>query len=299
MLEQLRYVRLPVDDLAGAARYAHGRARPRADRPHRDARDLSFGFPRPHAGLRQGRARRAVDRSGSALSDRSRCRALRPAQARHRCRRAARRRTARCAKCRAMLWFRDFSGNRIELVVRPLNSGWRYFPSRDAGVTGLQDVILRSTDIEKDLSIWTRRARARRCRDYAGDAAYLRFRRRASSHRAVSRPSAPASSRSNTASRTSNLLMRNSLRRCRTCRSPILHGPGRRPASDQLFLTLRRPDRRACSASSPKARRRRSGAPAAAISRRSRGPVLLGQRMQDPRIRRVRGWPQPRRAASA
>ncbi len=58
-------------------------------------------------------------------------------------------------KVKDMIWFEDFSGNRIELVVRPLNSGWRYFPSRDAGISGLADMILRSVDIEKDLSIWT------------------------------------------------------------------------------------------------------------------------------------------------
>jgi 2,3-dihydroxy-p-cumate/2,3-dihydroxybenzoate 3,4-dioxygenase len=28
-------------------------------------------------------------------------------------------------KVKDMVWFADFSGNRIELVVRPLNSGWR------------------------------------------------------------------------------------------------------------------------------------------------------------------------------
>ena len=57
-------------------------------------------------------------------------------------------------KVKAMVWFEDFSGNRIELVVRPMNSGWRYFPSRDAGITGLDDVIIRSTNVEKDISIW-------------------------------------------------------------------------------------------------------------------------------------------------
>ena len=58
-------------------------------------------------------------------------------------------------KVKDMVSFADFSGNRIELVVRPLNSGWRYFPSRDAGIRGLADVMLRSVDIEKDLSIWS------------------------------------------------------------------------------------------------------------------------------------------------
>jgi 2,3-dihydroxy-p-cumate/2,3-dihydroxybenzoate 3,4-dioxygenase len=31
-------------------------------------------------------------------------------------------------KVKDMVWFTDFSGNRIELVVRPLNSPWRHFP---------------------------------------------------------------------------------------------------------------------------------------------------------------------------
>jgi 2,3-dihydroxy-p-cumate/2,3-dihydroxybenzoate 3,4-dioxygenase len=58
-------------------------------------------------------------------------------------------------KVKDMIWLNDFSGNRVELVVRPLNSGWRYFPSRDAGIKGLADVILRSVDVEKDVSIWS------------------------------------------------------------------------------------------------------------------------------------------------
>ena len=52
-------------------------------------------------------------------------------------------------KVKDMIWFEDFTGNRIELVVRPLHSGWRYFPSRDAGVRGLADVIIRSADVER------------------------------------------------------------------------------------------------------------------------------------------------------
>jgi 2,3-dihydroxy-p-cumate/2,3-dihydroxybenzoate 3,4-dioxygenase len=64
----------------------------------------------------------------------------------------------RLCKVKDMISFADFSGNRIELVVRPLNSGWRYFPSRDAGISGLADVIC-APDIEKDLSIWSRCSR--------------------------------------------------------------------------------------------------------------------------------------------
>jgi len=54
-----------------------------------------------------------------------------------------------------MVWFEDHSGNRIELVVRPLNSGWRYFPSRDAGVKGLSGVLLRTKDSDGDEALWT------------------------------------------------------------------------------------------------------------------------------------------------
>jgi 2,3-dihydroxy-p-cumate/2,3-dihydroxybenzoate 3,4-dioxygenase len=58
-------------------------------------------------------------------------------------------------KARAMASFRDHSGNTFELVVRPETSGWRYFPSRDAGVTGLAAVALRSTANEADETLWT------------------------------------------------------------------------------------------------------------------------------------------------
>src|SRR5262249_19230527 len=48
-------------------------------------------------------------------------------------------------KARQMASFRDRSGNTIELLVRPQTTGWRTFPSRDAGVTGLAAVALRTT----------------------------------------------------------------------------------------------------------------------------------------------------------
>src|SRR5207253_2744899 len=42
-----------------------------------------------------------------------------------------------------MISFKDPSGNAIELVWRPQASGWRYFPSRDAGITGFSHIGLR------------------------------------------------------------------------------------------------------------------------------------------------------------
>jgi 2,3-dihydroxy-p-cumate/2,3-dihydroxybenzoate 3,4-dioxygenase len=138
-------------------------------------------------------------------------------------------------KVRDMAWFMDFSGNRIELVVRPLNSGWRYFPSRDTGVLGLADVIIRSVDLEKDLSIWTGVLGAR-VSDWAGEAAYLRF--DGAHHRIVLFPAArPGLLAVEYAVEDVNLLMRNWYG-LRDLQVAIVHGPGRRPASEQLFLTF-------------------------------------------------------------
>ena len=141
-------------------------------------------------------------------------------------------------KVKDMVWFADFSGNRIELVVRPLNSGWRYFPSRDAGIRGLADVMLRSLDVEKDLSIWTGILGAQ-VSDWAGDAAYLRF--DDAHHRIVLFPAArPGILSIEYAVENVDLLMRNSYV-LRDLQVAVLHGPGRRPASEQLFLTFAGP----------------------------------------------------------
>jgi 2,3-dihydroxy-p-cumate/2,3-dihydroxybenzoate 3,4-dioxygenase len=141
-------------------------------------------------------------------------------------------------KVKDMAWCIDFSGNRIELVVRPLNSGWRYFPSRDAGVRGLADVIMRSVDIEKDLSIWTGVLGAS-VSDWAGDAAYLRFDH--AHHRIVLFPARrPGVLAVEYAVEDVNLLMRNWYA-LRDLQVAVVHGPGRRPASEQLFLTFAGP----------------------------------------------------------
>lgn len=141
-------------------------------------------------------------------------------------------------KVKDMVSFTDFSGNRIELVVRPLNTGWRYFPSRDAGIKGLADVMLRSTDLPRDLSIWTGVLGAK-VSDWAGDAAYLRF--DGAHHRIALFPAArPGILAVEYEVEDVNLLMRNAYV-LRDLQIPIVHGPGRRPASGQLFLTCTGP----------------------------------------------------------
>jgi 2,3-dihydroxy-p-cumate/2,3-dihydroxybenzoate 3,4-dioxygenase len=141
-------------------------------------------------------------------------------------------------KVKDMVWFADFSGNRIELVVRPLNSGWRYFPSRDAGIRGLADVMMRSVDVDKDLSIWCGILGVQ-VSDWAGDAAYLRF--DDAHHRIVLFPATrPGILSVEYAVEDIDLLMRNYYV-LRDLQVAVVHGPGRRPASEQLFLTFAGP----------------------------------------------------------
>jgi len=52
-------------------------------------------------------------------------------------------------------WFRDLTGNRIELVVRPHDANRRYFPARDAGIRGFGHIGLNTTDARRDERFWT------------------------------------------------------------------------------------------------------------------------------------------------
>jgi 2,3-dihydroxy-p-cumate/2,3-dihydroxybenzoate 3,4-dioxygenase len=142
-------------------------------------------------------------------------------------------------KVRDLVWFHDHSGNRIELVVRPLNSGWRYFPSRDAGIMGFDGVMLRSTAIAKDEELWTEVLGAR-VSDWAGSAPYLRI--GAAHHRLALFPADRAGVLAvEYAVENVNLMMRNYYVLQNT-QVAIMHGPGRRPTSEQLFLTFAGPD---------------------------------------------------------
>jgi 2,3-dihydroxy-p-cumate/2,3-dihydroxybenzoate 3,4-dioxygenase len=236
-LEQLRYVRLVVDNLGGAADFAAGvlglepiDRKPELASFRSDFRDYTLAFATGERAMQsvglEVRYPHGLDAAieglrGLGLS-------------------ADRGSAEDCAlrKVKDMAWFTDFSGNRFELVVRPLNSGWRYFPSRDAGVRGLADVMMRSVDIEKDLSIWTGVLGAR-VSDWAGEAAYLRF--DDAHHRIILFPAArPGILAIEYAVEDVNLLMRNSYV-LRDLQIATLHGPGRRPASEQLFLTFTGP----------------------------------------------------------
>lgn len=236
-LEQLRYVRLIADDLEHAANFAQRvlgleqiDRNPELATFRSDFRDYTLAFAKGDRAVQSvGFEVRYSDDLDAALEALQKLGLT-----------GGRGSAEDCAlrKVKDMAWFVDFSGNRIELVVRPLNSGWRYFPSRDAGIRGLADVIVRSVNVERDLSIWSGILGVQ-VGDWAGDAAYLRF--DDAHHRIVLFPDTqPGIMCVEFAVEDVNLLMRNYYV-LRDLQAAVLHGPGRRPASEQLFVTFAGP----------------------------------------------------------
>jgi 2,3-dihydroxy-p-cumate/2,3-dihydroxybenzoate 3,4-dioxygenase len=70
--------------------------------------------------------------------------------------------------------FIDPSGNPMEIVWRAQAANRRYFPTRDAGITGFSHIGLRTTDARRDEAFWTRVFNARPS-DWIGEAALLRI----------------------------------------------------------------------------------------------------------------------------
>lgn len=142
-------------------------------------------------------------------------------------------------KVKAFLAFTDETGVVIELVIRPLDSGWRYFPCRDAGITGIEAVALRSSDIAKSEALWTK-VLSGTISDWVGDAAYIRFDR--AHHRVALHPSSANGILAvEFAVESVDQLMQNSYF-LQDQQIRIVHGPGRRPTSRQIFLSFAGPD---------------------------------------------------------
>src|SRR6516225_9547900 len=142
-------------------------------------------------------------------------------------------------KARAMASFRDRSGNTFELVVRPETSGWRYFPSRDAGITGLAAAALRTTSDGADETMWTSLFNGR-VSDWVGDAAFIRF--DDAHHRLALHPSSRVGVLAiEYAVEGLNQIMQ-AMYFLQSAQVKIVHGPGRRPTSDQIFLTFAGPE---------------------------------------------------------
>ena len=135
--------------------------------------------------------------------------------------------------------FEDFAGNRFEIVVRHENKSQRFFPARDAGIKAISSVDLRSPDPERDMAIWTEVFGAR-VRDFAGESGQLGFDER--HHRIAYYPSQRSGLLSvnfevgdlNDIMRSKYLLANQQVR--------ILDGPGRDPASGEVFLYFQGPE---------------------------------------------------------
>jgi 2,3-dihydroxy-p-cumate/2,3-dihydroxybenzoate 3,4-dioxygenase len=146
-----------------------------------------------------------------------------------------------CSKrfVRRALIVEDATGNAIDLVLRPARSGRRYFPSRDAGVTGLQGVGLRSTAIKEDLKLWTAILGAR-VTDRVGEVTYLGIDQK--HHRVVLYPSDRAGLvYVSYGVESMDAVMQNNYF-VQERQIKIVHGPGREPASGQIFLRFAGPE---------------------------------------------------------
>jgi len=132
----------------------------------------------------------------------------------------------------------DASGNRIDLVVRPTQSGRRYFPTRDAGIVAFHGVGLRTTDSNRDLAFW--KALGAEVSDWVGDIAYLRI--DGLHHRVALYPST-RNGLLYAAFEVEALdqVMQNSYF-MQESQIKIVQGPGREAASRQIFLHVEGPD---------------------------------------------------------
>lgn len=140
---------------------------------------------------------------------------------------------------RALAAFTTPGGVRIELVVRPQNQAWRFFPARDAGITGLAAVSLRSTDVAADEALLTE-VFGLRIADWVGDAAYLGF--DGAHHRLALHPASRAGVLAVEFGVEGINQVMQQFYRLRPEPESIVHGPGRRPVSAQVFLTFQGPD---------------------------------------------------------
>jgi 2,3-dihydroxy-p-cumate/2,3-dihydroxybenzoate 3,4-dioxygenase len=140
---------------------------------------------------------------------------------------------------RRALIVEDATGNTIDLVLRPAMSGRRYFPSRDAGISGLQSVGLRSRSIKDDLKLWTAILGAR-VTDCVGEVTYLAIDQK--HHRVALYPSDKAGlvyvcygvESMDAVMQNKYFIQERQIK--------IVHGPGREPASGQIFLRFAGPE---------------------------------------------------------
>lgn len=131
------------------------------------------------------------------------------------------------------------NGVMVEVVWRPLTSGWRYHGPRDAGIIGLQAVALASGDVTADEVFWTK-GMGLTVTDWAGDATFLAL--DDAHHRIAIYPSDNNGILGVTwAVESKNNVMTNWYH-LQNSQAPIVAGPGRQPTSNAIFVTTRTPD---------------------------------------------------------
>lgn len=135
--------------------------------------------------------------------------------------------------------FQDPTGNKIDLMVGSHHSGRRYFPSRDAGITGFSHVGLCTTDAARDERFWTQVLGAR-VSDRIGDAPLLRIDE--VHHKVALFPT----TRSGVQHVNHQVASVDDIMRAwymlQKLNVPIAFGPGRHPTSGAMFLYFRGPD---------------------------------------------------------
>ena len=139
----------------------------------------------------------------------------------------------------AFIAFDDPTGNHIELVTRPQISGRRYFPSRDAGITGFNHIGLFSKDPIADEAFWTKVCNAR-VSDRIGDIPLMRIN---PIHHTLALVKADRSGvqHINHQVETVDDVMRSSYLFAKK-NVPVVFGPGRHPTSGARFLYFMGPD---------------------------------------------------------
>lgn len=140
---------------------------------------------------------------------------------------------------RDFITFADPSGNVIDLVVAPHHSGQRYFPSRDAGITGFSHIGLCTTDAKRDEAFWTDVLGAR-VSDRIGDAALLRI--DGVHHKVALLPSPTGGVQhiNHQVDSIDDIMRAWYILREKNVR--IRFGPGRHPTSGAMFLYFEGPD---------------------------------------------------------
>ena len=237
-LLDIRYVRLGTRDLAAADRFARDvvglefvREEQGARYYRSDDRDHTLvyfqGDPADHAAGFELRDGDALQAAAAELSN--------TAVAVH----AGTADECEMRQVRDFVRFNDPSGNPIELIVRPAHSGRRYFPARDAGITGFSHIGLCSTVAPRDERFWTSTLGAR-VSDRIGDAALLRIDE--VHHRVALFPTTRAGIQhvNHQVASIDDVMRAWYQLQARGVR--IVFGPGRHPTSGAVFLYFEGPD---------------------------------------------------------